>query len=143
MSGFTDAEEVDILEDWFSGTARPNTPSHISLFTVDPADDGTGGTEVSGGAYAREAFVANGTNWGGASGGAPSTIANLVAVVFTEASASWGTIVGWGYHDAVSGGNLLFYAELGTDKAVDSGDTARLAIGDMVAKLGDPGDTYT
>ncbi len=142
MSGWVNAEEQDILEYWFAGTALPNTPSHVGLFTVNPADDGTGATEVTGGSYAREAYAKNGTNWGSSAAGAPSTIQNLVAITFTQATASWGTVTGWGYFTAITAGTLLFFAALTTSKAVDNGDTAEFAIGSLVAQLGDPGDTY-
>ena len=139
-AGWVDAVEVDILEHFFQGAALPNTPSHIGLFTTTPADDGTGGVEVSGGSYAREAFAANNTNWGNSTPGAPSTIENLVAVEFTTATASWGTVTAWGYFDAATTGNLLFFAVLDTSKAIGEGDTASFAIGAMSAQLGDPGD---
>ena len=140
--GWVDGEEQDILENWFSGTARPNTPSHIGLFTTTPADDGTGGVEVSGGSYAREAYTANATNWGSSTAGAPSTIQNLTILTFTTATANWGTVASWGYFDAVSAGNLLFFAVLDTAKAVNNGDTAEFAAGSMTGQLGDPGDTF-
>ena len=143
MSGWTDGEEADILEYWFSGTALPNTPTHIGLFTVNPSDDATGGTEVTGGAYAREAFARNGTNWGSSSGGAPSTIESLVDLTFTTATADWGTVTGWGYFTASTAGTLLFFGALDTSKAIDNGDTAKFTAGNLIAKLGDPGDTYT
>jgi hypothetical protein len=142
MSGWVDGEEADILEYWFRGSALPNTPSHIGLFTTNPIDAGTGGVEPAVGAYGREAYAKNVTNWGAATGAAPTQIANLVAVTFTEATASWGTIKGWGYFTAISAGTLLFFAALDTNKAVNNGDTAQFGIGDLVAKLGDPGDTY-
>ena len=142
LAGWTDGEEQDILENWFAGTARPNTPSHIGLFTTNPDDAGAGAVEVSGGSYARQAYTADGTNWGSSTAGAPSTIQNLTVLTFPTATASWGTITGWGYFDALSAGNLLFWAALSTSKLVDNGDTAEFAVGSMVAQLGDPGDTY-
>jgi len=142
MSGFVNAEEVDVLEQRFAGTALPNTPTHLALFTTAPADDGTGGVECTGGSYAREAYAANGTNWGTTVAGAPSTIENKVLVTFTTATASWGTVVAVGYMTAGSGGSVLFVFDLDTNKAVGSGDTAKLAAGDLVGQLGDPGDTY-
>lgn len=141
-AGFVDGEEQDILEDWFAGTARPNAPSHIGLFTTSPNDAGAGGTEVSGGSYARQALARNGTNWGSSTAGAPSTIQNLVVVTFPTATANWGTIQSWGYFTAVSAGTLLFWAALDTAKAVNNGDTAEFAAGALVGQLGDPGDTY-
>ena len=143
MSGWVDAEEQDLLEYWFANTALPvGPPTHIGLFTVTPIDAGTGGTEVTGGAYARQAYAKNSTNWGSSTGGAPSTIQNEVAVTFPEATANWGTVKSWGYFDASTAGNLLFYADLDTNKAVDNGDTAKFAVAALVAKLGDPGDSY-
>lgn len=140
--GWVDGEEQDILENWFSGTALPNTPTHIGLFTTTPSDDGTGGVEATGGSYAREAFAKNGTNWGSSTAGAPSTIQSLVTLTFTQATASWGTITSWGYFTAVSAGTLLFFAALDTAKAIGNGDTAEFAAGGLVAQLGDPGDTF-
>ena len=140
--GWIDAEEVDVLEQWFAGTALPRVPSHIALFTTSPIDAGTGAVEVTGGSYARDAYARNGTNWGNTSAGAPSTIDNLVVVTFVTATANWGTVVSWAYFDAVTVGNLLFFAVLDTAKAVNNGDTAEFAVGNLVAQLGDPGDSY-
>jgi len=142
MSGWTNGEEQDLLEYWFAGTALPNSATHIGLFTTLPADDGTGGVEVTGGSYARQAFTRNGTNWGSSTAGAPSTIQSLVDLTFPQATASWGTVVGWGYWTAVSAGTLLYFAALDTNKAIDNGDTAKFTAGNLVAQLGDPGDTY-
>jgi hypothetical protein len=144
MSGWVDAEEQDLLEYWFAGTALPvGPPTHIGLMTTAPSDDGTTGiAEVTGGAYARQAYAKNSTNWGSSTAAQPSTIQNEVAVTFPEATANWGTVKAWGYWDASTTGTLLFFADLDTNKAVDSGDTAKFAIGALVAKLGDPGDSY-
>jgi len=142
MSGWTNGEEQDILEYWFAGTALPNSATHIGLFTTNPADDATGGVEVSGGSYARQALARNGTNWGSSTAGAPSTIQSLVDVTFPEATATWGTVTGWGYFTASTAGTLLFFAALDTSKVIDNGDTAKFVAGSLVAKLGDPGDTY-
>lgn len=146
MTGWTSPEEQDLLEYWFAGTALPIGPiTHIALFTTVPADDATGGTEVTGGSYARQAYAKNTTNWGSSSAGSagnPATIQNLVAITFPEATATWGTVKGWGYYTAVTAGTLLYFANLDTNKAVDSGDTAKFAIAALVAKLGDPTDTY-
>lgn len=146
MSGWVSLEEQDLLEFWFAGTSLPIGPvTHVGLFTVVPADDATGGTEVTGGAYARQAYAKNTTNWGSSSAGSagnPATIDNLVAVTFPEATANWGTVKGWGYFTASTAGTLLYFADLDTNKAVDNGDTAKFAVGSLVGKLGDPGDSY-
>jgi len=143
MSGWVDGEEQDILEYWFAGTALPNSATHIGLFTTQPSDDATGGVEATGGSYAREAFARNGTNWGSSAGGAPSSIESLLDLTFIEATGNWGTITGWGYWTASSGGTLLYFAALGTTKAIDTGDTAKFVAGSLKAELGDPGDSYS
>lgn len=143
MSAWVDGEEQDILELWFAGTALPLSATHIGLFTTNPNDAGSGGTEATGGSYVREAFARNGTNWGNSSAGAPSSIESLIDLEFTAATASWGTIVGWGYFTASSGGTLLYWAALGASKVIDTDDTARFLAGTLLAELGDPGDGYT
>ena len=100
---------------------------YIALYTVAPTDAGAG-TEVTGGAYARAAVTNNATNWPAASGGAKS---NGTAVTFVQATANWGTVVAFGIFDAVTGGNLLYWADLTVSKAVNNGDTASFAVGDI------------
>jgi hypothetical protein len=102
---------------WAAVTAR------VGLFTAAPSDAG-GGTEVSGGSYARVTTAA--ADWNAASGGSTT---NANAITFPTASGSWGTVTHFGIFDAASGGNLLRWAALGTSKAVGSGDTPSFAAG--------------
>jgi hypothetical protein len=62
--------------------------------------------------------------WTTASGGASS---NADAVTFTQASASWGTVVATAIVDG--SGALLVYDNGTADQAVASGDTVSFAIG--------------
>jgi len=64
---------------------RPATV-YVALYTVAPSDTG-GGTEVTGGSYARAAVTNNSTNWPAASGGEKS---NGTEITFETATASWG-----------------------------------------------------
>ena len=105
---------------------RPATV-YVALYTVAPSDTG-GGTEVSGGSYARVAVTNNSTNFPAASGGAKS---NGTEITFTTATASWGTVVAFGIFDAATSGNLLLWADLTANKTIDSGDTAKFAVGDL------------
>ena len=100
---------------------------YIALYTVAPSDTG-GGTEVTGGSYARATVTNNATNWPAASGGAKS---NGTEITFTTATASWGTVVAFGILDADSSGNLLVWATLTTNKTIDLGDTAKFAVGEL------------
>lgn len=105
---------------------RPATV-YVALYTVAPTDTG-GGTEVTGGSYARVEVVNNATNWPAASGGAK---ANGAEITFPEATADWGTVVALAILDAVTAGNFLYWADLTTSKAIGSGDTAKFAVGDL------------
>lgn len=129
MAGsFSDFLENELLDHVF-GAAAYTAPGtlHIALFTAAPTDAG-GGTEVTGGSYARAAVTNNATNFPAASGGAKS---NGTAITFATATASWGTVVAMGIFDASSGGNLLAWADLTANKTVDNGDTASFAVNDL------------
>jgi hypothetical protein len=116
----TDYLEDAILNHVLRNTAYTSpTTIYVALFTTLPADDGTGGVEVSGGSYARQAVT-----FAAPSSGA---VANSGAVTFPTATASWGTVLGMGLFDAVSGGNLLYFGALVTSKTVDSGDQISFA----------------
>ena len=108
---------------------RPATV-YVALYTSAPTDSG-GGTEVSGGSYARVAVTNNATNWPAASGGSK---ANGTAITFPEATANWGTVVAFGLFDAANGGNLLYWGELLQNQAVNSGSIAGFAIGALTIR---------
>lgn len=110
------------LIDHFLGTTSYTmpTPVYVALYTVTPSDTG-GGTEVTGGSYARQtaAFTAS-------SGGATSNSGNID---FTNMPAA--TVVAIGIHDALTSGNLLLWGTLTSNKTTDAGDTLRIATGDL------------
>ncbi len=83
-----------------------------------------GGTECTGGAYTREigTFTVSGT----------TTLAtNSAAIEYDAATNSWGTIVAVGLFDASTAGNMLAFADLTTNKTIDSGDILRIPAGDL------------
>jgi hypothetical protein len=125
MAGLTNYAE-DLVLDWLftTGSATRPTVWYVGLFTVAPGEGG-GGTEVSGGSYARTSatFTVSGT--------APTTASNSAAVEFPEASASWGTVVAAGIFDASTSGNLIAFANLTTSKSIDTGDVLRFNIGEI------------
>ena len=124
MSGFTDYLEDALLKHVFTNTAYTSpTTVYAALFTVAPSDTG-GGTEVSGGAYARQsmAFSVSGTG---------TLATNSAAVEYPTATADYGTVVAVGIFDAASSGNLLAYANLTTSKTVSTGDVFRFNAGDV------------
>jgi len=125
MSGFSDYLEDKVLDHVFGGNAyTAPTTLYVALYTVAPSDTG-GGTEVSGGAYARQtgAFTVSGTN--------PTTASNTAAIEYPTATADYGTVVAVGILDASSSGNLLAYSTLDSSKVVSSGDVFRFNAGDL------------
>ena len=124
MAGFSDYLEDKVLDHVFGGVAYTQPTKHVALYTVAPTDTG-GGTEVTGGSYARQtgAFTVSGTN--------PTTASNSAAIEYPTATANYGTVVAVGILDASSGGNLLAYANLDTSKSVTTGDVFRFDTGDL------------
>lgn len=104
---------------------------YVGLLTSSPADSG-GGTEVSGGSYARVAVTSSLANWAGtqaaasttASSGTSGTTSNNATITFPTPSANWGSITYIGIYDASTSGNLLFWAPLTVAKTVNNGDPA-------------------
>jgi hypothetical protein len=114
-----------------AGAGSGPTNLYVGLFTVNPSDTG-GGTEVTGGSYARVTVASSLANWAGtqaaasttASTGTTGTTSNNGAITFPAPSANWGTVTGFGIFDAVSAGNLLIWGALTANKTVNNGDAA-------------------
>jgi hypothetical protein len=122
--------------------AKP-TAIYVALFTAAPSDSG-GGTEVSGGSYARVALAPLDTNWtatqGGTTGNSSGTsgqTANAVAITFPAPTANWGTVTHYGLFDAASSGNLWIWDALTAAQAITSGGaTAAFAAGALQITVG-------
>lgn len=114
-----------------AGAGSGPTTLYVGLYTANPTDTG-GGTEVSGGSYARVAVSSSLANWAGtqaaasttASSGTSGTTSNNGAITFPAPSANWGSITGFGIFDAATSGNLLIWGSLSTPKTVNNGDAA-------------------
>ena len=123
MAGLTNYLEDKIMNHVFGSTTftKP-TNYYVGLLTATPSDS-AGGTEVTGGSYARQvcAFSITGTG--------TAQAANTSAITFPTATADWG-IVGWvGIYDALASGNLVAYQNLQksdfsttTTKTINDGD---------------------
>lgn len=136
MAGsFSDFTEAKVLDHLFGATSyTPPVTLYMALFTVAPSDSG-GGTEVTGGSYARVAVTNNTTNFPNATGTSPTAKANGTVITFPTASGSWGTCVAFGIFDASTSGNLIAWADLTANKTVGSGDTASFAVSSLAITL--------
>lgn len=107
------------------------TTLYVALYTANPSDTG-GGTEVTGGSYARVAVTSSLANWAGtqaaasttASTGTSGTTSNNNTITFPIPTANWGVVTGFGLFDAASAGNLIIWAPLAAAKTVNNGDAA-------------------
>jgi len=130
MSAFSDHLENKVLDHLFGGTTyTPPATLYFGLFKTAPTD--SGGTEVTGGGYARASVANNTTNFPAASAGAKK---NAVVIVFPEATAAWGSVVGVGIFDAATGGNLLMQTSIPT-RDVQIGDAPRFAVNGLTITL--------
>jgi len=118
-----DAFEARVLDHVFKGGATPALPAlstvYVALYTAVPSD-ASGGTEVSGSSYARQAAAsAVWTRTG-------SSVSNNAEIAFPQVTGSPYTVVGWAIMDAVSGGNQLYWGDT-TSTLMNVGDVARFA----------------
>ncbi|MCQ4363136.1 hypothetical protein KQR54_18730 [Mycobacterium gordonae] len=103
---------------------------YLALYTADPTEADTG-TEVSGGAYARQAVTF----------GAPSqvsnraTISNTADITFPVASAAWGTITHIGIRSASTAGNLLYFGPVINVRSILANDQLKFLAGELVCDL--------
>ena len=119
---FSNYLETEILDHVFAGAAytAPST-KYLALFTGAPGETG-GGTEVSGGGYARQtvAFTTSG-----------NTTSNNAAVEYPTATANYGTVTHVAVFDASTSGNMMAYAALSSNKTIETGDVFRVPSGDL------------
>lgn len=131
MSAMSDYLENKLIDHIFRNTAYSvPTTVYVGLLTAAPSDSG-GGTEVTGGSYARVQVGPSVSAWNNtqasgttASSGTGGQTANSATITFATPTANWGVITHFGIYDASSGGNLLFWGALTASKTVNNGDAA-------------------
>tara|TARA_R100000808_G_scaffold4228_1_gene14078 strand:+ start:503 stop:916 length:414 start_codon:yes stop_codon:yes gene_type:complete len=136
MAGFTNFLEDKIINHVFGGTAyTAPTTIYVALYTSTPSDAG-GGTEVSGGGYARQSVA-----WTIAGSGTAQA-SNTSAITFPAATSDWGTVTHAAVVDASSSGNILAYEELtktdfttANPKTVNTGDIFQIDAGNLKVQL--------
>jgi len=99
------------------------TNIYVALYSVAPTIAG-GGTELTGGGYARKVH----NSWDAAASGASE---NTGALTFAIATGDWSEAVAFGLFDAITGGNFLGWGDLTTSRTVLDGDTAEFAAGEL------------
>lgn len=116
-----------LLEHAFgASTYTPPATLYLALFTAAPTSAG-GGTECSGGSYARKAVTNNTTNFPAVTGTSTKLSVLHIAQTMGPASASWGSVVAVGWYDASSSGNLLAWADVTNAQTINTGASATVA----------------
>jgi hypothetical protein len=128
MPGKSDFLENQVLNSTLRATAWPawTTGSHyVALWVGDPTDAGSGGAEVSGGAYARVPVARASGSWAAPADSSGSQLtSNVAAVTFPAPTANWGTVTHFAVMDAITGGNMLYSGALAASRTINNGDGA-------------------
>lgn len=127
MSQMSDYLENALINHVFRNTAMPAPVTvYIALFTSNPTDAAIG-TEVTGGAYARQTIA-----FGSPTNGSTN---NSAQVSFPVATASWGLVTHAAVFDAGSGGNMLVHGPLAGSKQIDIDDQFVFRVGNFVVNF--------
>ena len=116
----------DVINDVVHGGTAFSFPAttYYALMSVSATASG-GGTEISGGGYARQAVARNTTNWPASSGQQKQ---NGVAINWgTNTGSAW-SVVAWAEYDAASGGNLITYGVFASPVTVNTGQPFQIPI---------------
>jgi len=105
---------------------RP-TSWYVALF-VTPTTDAGGGTELSGGNYARQSVVFTLTAPGA------NTVSNSTDITFVSNN-DWPMITNVAIMDAPTNGNMLYHGALLNPRDPTTNDTIRFASGQLIAGL--------
>ena len=136
MAGFTNYLEDKVIGHLFGGSAytAPGT-WYCGLQTASPSDS-SAGTEVSGGAYARQSVA-----WTIVASGVAEAN-NTAALTWSAATTDWGIIQWAGIYDALTGGNLVAFEVLtktdfstANPKTVNTGDIFKIDASNLKIKL--------
>lgn len=116
------------LIDHALGTASWSSPAtvYVGLYTVAPSD-AAGGTEVTGGSYARQTATFTAASSGSAS--------NNSNIDFTNMPACTVVAVGIFNSSTPASDDLLFWSTLATNRVLTAGDGVRVSTGALVVSL--------
>jgi hypothetical protein len=117
LSDYTEAKLINHLFRTDSWTKTSTL--YFALLTATPSDTG-GGTEVSGGNYARVSVTPSDSNFTVTD----NVVTNATTITFPTPNAAWGTVTHIGIYDAATSGNLLLWADLVAAKSIGATDTA-------------------
>ena len=117
--GCTDWLSNKLIDHIWRGKNYPYPVSmFLGLYSTTPGNN-TRGTEISGNGYARQPI--NNSAWEDPDGG---TIATNADITFPVPTGNWGTIRGCAFLDALTNGNILWWANVTSPKTIVNGGAA-------------------
>jgi len=114
----------ELLDHVFAGATYTSPSLYMALYS-DATNDTTGGTELTGNAYARTDVSAS---FGTASSG---SISNDVTITFPTATGNWTAATHFAIQDAASSGNRLIHGALDSSVTVTSGNAFTVNSGQL------------
>lgn len=125
MAAMTDYLENALVDHVLRNTAYTSpTTVYLALFT-DATSDAGGGTEVTGGSYARQAVTMTAPSNGATENSGTVSFTNMPAATVTHCA----------IFDASTAGNMLLHGALDASRTVGSGDTLTFAAGALDVTL--------
>ncbi len=134
MADFSDYLETQILN-WIKGTTFPTAPTnlYVGLFSSDPTDTGSAGTEVTTTIRpAGRVTITFGANTGTGDGG---TVITSATDADFGTSAGAATVTHFAIFDAASGGNMLFSDALTSSKTIAISDPVNFPAGNVTITI--------
>lgn len=132
MAGFIDSVENALLDLVFGGTSYSAPATYyLELHATAPSEDGTRGTELTGGGYSRYAVTNDGSLFGTT---ATNEIDNDSDINWWTPSADLGVATHLGISNASSGGGLLAFAALTTPKTISDGTPIKFKAGELIIR---------
>lgn len=129
---FTDYAENKLMDALYRGQSLGAPATWYVGLDTGTCTEAGGGTEVSGGSYARVAVASSLAAWAGtqgagtttASSGTSGTTSNNGTLTFPAPTANWGSVVSFRLWDAASAGTAWLCQTLTISKTINNGDAA-------------------
>jgi hypothetical protein len=129
MGSFTDYTEKAVMNAICGNAAAAfsSISMWMGLFTAAPSD-ASGGTECTGGSYARKSS--------GAWTSMTALVANVATITYATASNSWGGVIThFALIDDSATGNMIAWGTLTASRSIATNDVAAFAIGSLTISL--------
>lgn len=119
MKGLFHGEIANLPEEYYLGFSA-SIPNADGTGVSEPSDADSG--------YARIALTSMTVPENG-------VVENSNSITFRESTLPWGEMIAYVVYDASTGGNLLFYGNLGRSITVDANTVVTIPAGEMVISL--------